>query len=841
MKPGKIITIIAILVIAGGLVWYFTSMPPSQEDPAIVGEYGFTSRSLYTDPYELHNALEVLKYEYDQDILSKEQAVSLLEGLIRELEGSDTVKDFYPVMNTVKKGEICGAVPDENPIGGGKGYTDIIKKGKFNVSTADELVEALGKVKSGDIIFIKGDAKIDMTEFNFAENYTINLPDNVTLAGDRGVNGSKGGMIFTTAIRARPLIQAGENVRITGLCIQGPDPNIRDWKNKAMCAGITTESSGVIIDNCEISGFNFAAIQLTGGENHRIHHNYIHHNRSINVGYGVYVDGATATVEYNILNYNRNSVAGSGKEGTGLVVCNNIQADVAYEHCIAMKDPKSKNSTTAGDYLKIYNNTFYTRQAPFYVNMLPSEGFEAFNNYFAQTEKELPESNLFAEVKLLKQPNVTFKSNAYGLAEKVPLDVEEDQSLKISEYAKKHTPDMRLTDVTSRIYYCDLNEALESMEQLLTEFGMEKADKQTMEQGITRAVRIIEGYDRAYEFLERPNITIDGKIYGAIPDDQPLGGGYGYKEIFTTGDYVVETAEDLMRALIQAKEGQVVFIKGDAVIDMTVIQATMIIRQGVTLASDRGNQGSTGALIYSDTLYSPIFTAYDNARITGLTIRGADPEPRIEFHKRCFSGDNPKGSSYYYRLNTNNGIDTARPGLTVDNCELAGFSHAAINLSSTDHYIHHNYIHHNQRNGLGYGVCHGKAISLIEYNLMNYNRHDIAGTGASGSGYEARNNLQMGASLSHCFDMHGGSDRGDGTNIAGNTILMHHNTFLSDKYPYWLRGIPETIQDFYNNAIYPSLESYEKFRLYGSNDAVKAKVKIRDNAFNLKDDPTVVP
>ncbi|MFA7492559.1 MAG: hypothetical protein WCZ43_03465 [Proteiniphilum sp.] len=35
----------------------------------------------------------------------------------------------------------------------------------------------------------------------------------------------------------------------------------------------------------------------------------------------------------------------------------------------------------------------------------------------------------------------------------------------------------------------------------------------------------------------------------------------------------------------------------------------------------------------------------------------------------------------------------------------------------------------------------------------NSNRHSIAGTGESGCGYIAKNNIECGESLSHCFDM----------------------------------------------------------------------------------------
>jgi len=87
----------------------------------------------------------------------------------------------------------------------------------------------------------------------------------------------------------------------------------------------------------------------------------------------------------------------------------------------------------------------------------------------------------------------------------------------------------------------------------------------------------------------------------------------------------------------------------------------------------------------------------------------------------------------------------------------------------------------NQRNGLGYGVSHGygkNISSLVECNLFDYNRHSIAGTGVPGNSYEARNNVELGASLSHNFDMHGGKGRRDGTDIAGTKILIHHNTFM---------------------------------------------------------------
>jgi len=92
---------------------------------------------------------------------------------------------------------------------------------------------------------------------------------------------------------------------------------------------------------------------------------------------------------------------------------------------------------------------------------------------------------------------------------------------------------------------------------------------------------------------------------------------------------------------------------------------------------------------------------------------------------------------------------------------------------------------------LGYGVSHDQACSLIERNLFNYNRHSIAGTGRPTGGYEARHNVEIGQSLSHCFDMHGGRDRKDGTEVAGRWMKIHHNTFRSTHRAITIRGVPE--------------------------------------------------
>src|SRR5690606_26854535 len=145
-----------------------------------------------------------------------------------------------------------------------------------------------------------------------------------------------------------------------------------------------------------------------------------------------------------------------------------------------------------------------------------------------------------------------------------------------------------------------------------------------------------------------------------------------------------------------------------------------------------------------------------------------------------------------YSFPTSDGIVAVHPSLEVDNCEISCFSHAGIYLKQgTDHHIHHCWIHHCQYQGLGYGVSHDRASSLIEQNLFDWNRHSIAGTGRPGCGYVARHNVELGTSLSHCFDMHGGRDRKDGTDIAGTSLEIHNNTFRPKQIPVKVRGVPE--------------------------------------------------
>jgi hypothetical protein len=333
---------------------------------------------------------------------------------------------------------------------------------------------------------------------------------------------------------------------------------------------------------------------------------------------------------------------------------------------------------------------------------------------------------------------------------------------------------------------------------------------------------------------ERTWVQIGNASFGAKPDDRgPIGGGNGYKNIVTGGDFVATSVDSLLDALSRAKAGQVVFIPGETEIDLTariyIEEIVLVVPEGVTLAGERGRNGSKGALLTSDALKTPVMIrpAGPNVRVTGLRLQGPCSKRYLDHHRRAF-GPGGGGSSYYYKFPTSDGIVNEFPGLEVDNCEISAFAHAGIALRKGEgHRIHHNFIHNCQYNGLGYGISHDVAASLIECNIFDANRHSIAGTGRPGCGYIARNNLELGVSLSHCFDMHGGRDRKDNTDIAGTSIEIYNNTFRAPNPAVVIRGVPQEKCDVHHNW-FPTHDDASK-AVRGADRTI-----VRENAYGEK-------
>jgi hypothetical protein len=288
-------------------------------------------------------------------------------------------------------------------------------------------------------------------------------------------------------------------------------------------------------------------------------------------------------------------------------------------------------------------------------------------------------------------------------------------------------------------------------------------------------------------------IFLSQETFGAEPNPtgNPVGGGVGYNRIISETDtsvkFVVSTKDQLVTALNNAQPGEVVFVKGNANIDLTGTSAH-VIRSGVILASDRGSGGSQGGRIFryrtgNEGAYSQIpmlVVGGDNVRITGLRLEGGDTVQDQNL------GDNVLCAVQAFE----------RTGLEVDNCEFWGWSYSGIALENSVNstayaYVHHNYMHHVHAAGYGYGVAVGGGTALIEANLFDYMRHAVTGSGLLGEGYEARYNIQLSNSTDTTFDVHPYPYPATPASIAGNLYKIHHNTvYVTNQEAVGIRAIP---------------------------------------------------
>lgn len=307
--------------------------------------------------------------------------------------------------------------------------------------------------------------------------------------------------------------------------------------------------------------------------------------------------------------------------------------------------------------------------------------------------------------------------------------------------------------------------------------------------------------------------------HGALanPDVRPLGGGEGYGRIVPRPSASVRTAEELRAALEAAgRAPQTIYVDDAAEIDLSYCARTptpsgctdprsgpencadfsLTVPPNSTLASGRGRSGSRGARLFSRTFTNcPLLrVGGEGVRITGLRIHG--PDSSIENDDPIHCGSEAIGVG----IRTTGG--PFRWSTEVDNDELAAWPGMAVTIDRTlGAHVHHNVIQFNRRHelngtcdrkyGLGYGVHVRSGSTRIEANVFDHNRHDIASNGLPGAFYTATYNLVLGGAVEHSFDVHGGKDREDCTNVAGSAFVIHHNTFLQSHKPaVRIRGIP---------------------------------------------------
>ena len=316
----------------------------------------------------------------------------------------------------------------------------------------------------------------------------------------------------------------------------------------------------------------------------------------------------------------------------------------------------------------------------------------------------------------------------------------------------------------------------------------------------------------------------------------PVGGGAGYSQGISESEASLKfpgTWPNIMRVqalkvvIENANRGDVIWIMDEIEIDMTGY-SSILIPAGVTIAGGRGINGSPGPLIKSRdvALYNydtrtwtdraksdPVFRlAGDSIRITGIRFEGPFGG----------TGDRPITRQKY-------GIRTlGHEHFEIDNCEIYNWPRAGVSVEngSIDNiYIHHNHIHNCHQKAYGYGIVILDAYATIQNNLFHHNRHEIAGSGASYSGYEASCNTVLTGGIAHNFDMHGAG--GDIGPHAGTFIHIHHNTFhdlgasrefSNNRHNIVIRGKPEIQCRVEHNVFaHPLVESAIRQRIYFGN------------------------
>lgn len=298
------------------------------------------------------------------------------------------------------------------------------------------------------------------------------------------------------------------------------------------------------------------------------------------------------------------------------------------------------------------------------------------------------------------------------------------------------------------------------------------------------------------------------------PVGKPYGGGSGYFPIITAeeSDLVISTNNfnSLKSAIENANYGDTIYINDNLEIEIPA-EGTLTIPNGVTLASGRGRNGSQGALLYSNNLLTdpnfehPAIIAGDDVQISGLRLRGPDgTSSSLNYGKQA------AGIKQEYSKN-----------LEVHNCEIYNwYVYGIYIVDSENANIHHNYIHNNQRPGIGYGICNrNKTDTIISYNIFNRNRHDVAGvknTNMHPPSYTAQYNLFGPDAISHRLDMHGcgytdlwgcpdmySKDDAGPENLAGESINILNNYFLPMNSPkrhsVVIRGIPRDMANIIGN------------------------------------------
>lgn len=244
-------------------------------------------------------------------------------------------------------------------------------------------------------------------------------------------------------------------------------------------------------------------------------------------------------------------------------------------------------------------------------------------------------------------------------------------------------------------------------------------------------------------------------------------------------DHVVRSGSELENAIESTSGGEVVWVPGDARVDVTGLRY-VTPAANVTVASDRGLDGSDGALVESTESIHPLFKLTNaGVRFTGLQF--------------LFP---VTANQSYSSSDVGTGIAVDAEDVEIDNCVFRGFGHAGVEIGRGGHvggtHIHHNHFVDNPMDSLGYGVVVYHGDPLVQTNYFDNNRHGIAAGGDDDCAYTAYYNVFGPYTVSHTLDMHEGNGGNGGRSftIVQNVVLATERIDGHVESGIYIRGDP---------------------------------------------------
>jgi hypothetical protein len=301
----------------------------------------------------------------------------------------------------------------------------------------------------------------------------------------------------------------------------------------------------------------------------------------------------------------------------------------------------------------------------------------------------------------------------------------------------------------------------------------------------------------------------------------------------TSGFVQVPQEKDFGSALSEAGWGTVIEVDGSASINLRDYdQATQLqIPAGVTIRGDR-----RGTLLGPELhLHHPDSRDHRPLRPLNLEVGYGNPGDWVRVTGLRVSGPSRSREEFPYTAGI---FINDHTGAIIDHNDLSGWTHATVDVAhskfaeegqwachskeegvpSTNVRVVRNFIHHNERDGEGYGVQVGNdGRATVSGNTFVMNRHAIAGDGSALSGYGAWFNLVLSRAPAYGFwgqheqdfDMHGSDASSHHTGgIGGSDVEIARNTFLgTDRRNFDLRGVSCGLDQFHDNV---SLQSNEE-------------------------------